>query len=79
MLRSDRLEHWTVGRTRKVWEMLARRVPALDGQDPVPASPTCDASSDDRAPALVSAGRTMVAQACGAVILLVALRSLGVG
>ena len=34
VLRSDRLETWTVGRTRKVWEMLARRVPALDGQDP---------------------------------------------
>ena len=34
VLRSDRLESWTVGRTRRVWAVLARRVPALDGQDP---------------------------------------------
>jgi uncharacterized membrane protein YbhN (UPF0104 family) len=80
VLRSDRLETWTVGRTRKVGEMLARRVPVLDGQDPA-------AGVADIRRGLRLAGRnpwsllarTMSAQVCGAVILLVALRSLGVG
>ncbi len=80
VLRSDRLEHWTVGRTRKVWEMLARRVPALDGQDP--AAGVADVRRELRRRGRRPwglLGRTMLAQACGAVILLVSLRSLGVG
>jgi len=80
VLRSDRLETWTVGRTRKVWEMLARRVPALDGQDP--AAGVADVRRDLRRTGRRPWGllvRAVLAQACGAVILLVALRALGVG
>lgn len=80
VLRSDRLETWTVGRTRKLWEVLARRVPALEGQDP--ASGVADVRRDLRRAGRRPWGllaRTMSAQACGAVILLVALRALGVG
>jgi len=80
VLRSDRLETWTVGRTRKVWEMLARRVPALDGQDP--AAGVADVRRDLRQAGRRPWGllaRTLLAQACGAMILLVALRALGVG
>ena len=80
VLRSDRLETWTVGRTPKLWEVLARRVPALEGQDP--ASGVADVRRDLRRAGRRPWGllaRTMSAQACGAVILLVALRALGVG
>jgi uncharacterized membrane protein YbhN (UPF0104 family) len=80
VLRSERLETWTVGRTRRVWGMLARRVPALDEQDPGAGV------TDVRRELLRIArrpwgllGRTMLAQACGAIILLVSLRALGVG
>lgn len=80
VLRSDRLEHWTVGRTRTIWEKLGRRIPALDGQDP--AAGVADVRRELRRAGRSPwglLGRTLLAQACGAVILLVALRSLGVG
>lgn len=80
VLRSERLETWTVGRTRRVWQVLSRRVPALDGQDP--ATGVADVRRDLRRTGRRPWGllaRTMLAQGCGAAMLLVALRSLGVG
>jgi len=80
VLRSDRLESWTVGRTRKACGALARRVPGLDGRDP--ASGVVDVRHEllqkGRQPWGLL-GRTVLAQTCGALILLVTLRSLGVG
>ena len=80
VLRSDRLETWTIGRTRRVWQSLARRLPMLDKQDP--AAGVGDVRRDlrrtGRRPWSLLV-RAMLAQACGAVILLVALRALGVG
>ena len=80
VLGSDRLEAWTVGRTRRIWDKLARRIPALDGQDPAigVAEVRRDLRQAGRSPWGLLA-RTLLAQACGAVILYVTLRSLGVG
>lgn len=80
VLSSERLESWTIGRTRKAFGVLARRVPTLDGHDP--ASGVADVRRElyrtGRRPWGLL-GRTLLAQTCGAMILLVSLRSLGVG
>ncbi len=80
VLRSERLELWAAGRLRRIWTRLANRVTALDSHDPATgvAEVRRELHEIARRPwALL--GRTLVAQACGSVILLVALRSLGVG
>lgn len=80
VLRSERLEGWAERRVRGVWTRLGRRIPALDSHDPAAgvAEVRRDLHTIARRPFTLLA-RTMLAQACGAVILLVALRSLGVG
>ena len=80
VLRSQRLETWAVGRMRRIVTRLAGRVSTLDGKDP--AGCLGDIRSDLRDIArrpFGLLGRTLLAQACGALILYVALRSLGVG
>lgn len=80
VLRSDRLESWAAGLTRRVWARLAQRISALEGLEP--DTGVAEVRRELRAiarrpvPLLV---RTLIAQACGAMILLVALRALGVG
>ncbi|WP_420453794.1 lysylphosphatidylglycerol synthase transmembrane domain-containing protein [Ilumatobacter sp.] len=80
VLRSDRLERWSERRVRALWTRLASRVPSMANHDPAAGvaevrRQTCAIA---RRPWSLLA-RTMVAQACGSMILLLALRSLGVG
>lgn len=80
VLRSDRLETWTSSRVTGLWARLARRVPSAAGQDP--GTGVAEVRSELLAIArrpwwLIS--RTLLAQASGSLILLVSLRSLGVG
>jgi uncharacterized membrane protein YbhN (UPF0104 family) len=79
-LRSDRLEAWTAERTSHVWSRLARRVPALEGRDPAvgiaEVRVELSAIVHRPLPLLLRAG---AAQACGSLILLVALNGVGVG
>jgi uncharacterized membrane protein YbhN (UPF0104 family) len=80
VLRSDRLERWGARRTRQMWARLAKRMPATEGVDPA------DGIAEVRAELLVVGRRpwtlllrTIGAQVCGALILLVALYGVGVG
>lgn len=80
VLRSDRLELWASTRMRGLFGRLARRLPSIGAHDP--ATGVSDVRLELRAIArrpwwLLS--RTLLAQATGAVILFVSLRSLGVG
>jgi uncharacterized membrane protein YbhN (UPF0104 family) len=79
-LRSERLEAWSANRTRSVWRRIARKVPTLDALDPAAgiAGVRCELLEIARRPAPLLL-RTGAAQMGGALILLVALRSLGVG
>lgn len=80
VLRSDRLESWSERRTAWLWAKVSKRVSSLGEHDP--ASGVADVRRQllaiGRRPWSLLA-RTMAAQACGSVILLVALRSVGVG
>lgn len=80
VLRSQRLEGWAASRIRSIWSKMASRVSSLDAHDP--AASVADVRHEllqiARRPWPLL-GRTLLAQACGAVILYVALRSLGVG
>ncbi len=80
VLRSDRLESWTSSRIDGLWSRLATRVPSAVGQDP--ASGVSEVRQELlatlRRPGWLLS-RTLFAQATGALILLVSLRSLGVG
>ncbi len=79
MLRSDRLETWAGARLRALWTRLARRVPSFGGHDPAVglAEVRTDLHAIVRSPIALLL-RTAAAQACGALILLVALRGVGV-
>lgn len=80
VLRSDRLESWAAATTARLWARLARRVSSLDTVDP--ARGVADVRDELRQVGRRPwglLGATLLAQACGAVILLVALRSLGTG
>ncbi len=80
VLRSERLEGWAAGRIGAMWSKLAGKVSSLDAHDP--AASVADVRREllniARRP-FPLLGRTLLAQLCGSVILLVALRSLGVG
>lgn len=80
VLRSERLEGWAAERIRRMWTTMAKRVTSLDAHDPAAgvASVRNELLGIARRPWPLL-GRTLLAQACGSVILLVALRSLGVG
>lgn len=80
VLSSERIAHWAAGSLRRVAERVARRVPALADHDPGETLLTVRDSlrSVARRPVGLFV-RTAVAQSCSAVILLVALRGLGVG
>ncbi len=79
-LRSDRLETWTGDRLRKIWVRLAPRVPSLEAHDPAVglSEIRTELHAIVRNPAVLLL-RTAAAQACGSLILLVALRGVGVG
>ncbi|MEP1125834.1 MAG: lysylphosphatidylglycerol synthase transmembrane domain-containing protein [Ilumatobacter sp.] len=79
-LRSDRLEAWTGARLRAIWLRLAPRVPSLGAHDPAVglAEVRTELHAIVRNPAVLLL-RTAAAQACGSLILLVALRGVGVG
>jgi putative heme transporter len=80
LLGSDRIHRWAVARCRRVCARLGRRFPGADHIDP-------ETGIDDvrtglrtvaaRPWGLVS--RTIVAQLCSAAVLLIALRSVGIG
>lgn len=80
VLRSERLEGWASARIRMIWSKMARRLTSLDAHDPASsvASVRLELLRIARRPWPLL-GRTLLAQACGSMILLVALRSLGVG
>ncbi len=80
VLRSERLEGWAASRIRTVWSKLAGKITSLDAHDPAAsvAGVRHELLEIARRP-LPLLGRTLLAQLCGSVILLVALRSLGVG
>jgi uncharacterized membrane protein YbhN (UPF0104 family) len=80
VLNSERVTEWVVRATRRAWSGVGRRVGAAQAHDPAAAFIEVRASlrALGRRPIGLLA-RTAVAQACGAVILLVALRGLGVG
>ena len=80
VLRSERLEAWATHRLERIWVRLAGRVPSLATHDPAAgvAQVRRELHAIARRPWSLL-GRAMLAQACGSVILLVALRSLGVG
>lgn len=80
VLRSDRLESWATGITHRVWSRMARRLTSLEGIEP--SGGVAEVRSELRTVACRPwgvLGRTLLAQACGATILLVALRALGAG
>jgi uncharacterized membrane protein YbhN (UPF0104 family) len=80
VLNSERVTEWVVRSTRRVWTGVGRRVEAARAHDPAASFIEVRASLrvlGRRPVALLT--RTAVAQACGAVILLVALRGVGVG
>ncbi len=80
VLRSERLERWAARRVERLWGRLADRVASIDRGDAAGAVVAIrrDLHLIGRRPGALLA-RTALAQACGAVILLVALRGLGVG
>ena len=80
VLGSDRIHGWAVARCRRVCARLGKRFPGADHVDP-------ETGIDDVRTGLRSVaarpwgvvGRTVVAQLCSAAVLLVALRSVGIG
>ncbi len=80
VLGSDRIHRWAVARCRRVCTRLGRRFPGADHVDP-------ETGIDDVRTGLRSVaarpwglvGRTVVAQLCSALVLLIALRSVGIG
>lgn len=80
VLSSERIAHWAAGWLQRGAERAARRVPALADHDPGEALLAVRDSlrSVARRPVGLFV-RTAIAQSCSAVILLVALRGLGVG
>ncbi len=80
VLGSERLEGWAAGRIRKMWSRVAGRITSLEAHDPAGcvAEVRHELFQIARRPWSLL-GRTLLAQLCGSVILLVALRSLGVG
>jgi uncharacterized membrane protein YbhN (UPF0104 family) len=80
ILRSDRIESWGTTRLRGLWTRLAGRFPVASAHDPADgvAEVRAELRGLARRPWTLLA-RTALAQACGAVLLLVALRGLGVG
>jgi len=80
VLGSDRVTSWIVGRLRRASAIVSRRIPALGRHDLVEGFLAARASLREVARRPVGLLlRTALAQAVGAVILLVALRGLGVG
>ncbi len=80
VLGSDRIHRWTVERCHRVCARLGRRFPGADHVDA--ATGIDDVRSGLRSVAARPwglVGRTVVAQLCSAVVLLIALRSMGVG
>lgn len=79
-LNSHRAAKFATSITTWVWSRLARRLPSLDGVDPAVgvAAVRSELHRIGRYPWGLL-GRTLLAQACGSLILLTALRSLGVG
>lgn len=80
ILRSDRIGAWIAGWLDRGWRRLARRFPGAARHDP--AAGLLEVRDALRGVARRPGGlflRTVVAQSCGAVILLLALRGLGVG
>ncbi len=80
VLRSERIGDWVAARVHRLWQRVARRFPAAAGHDPAAGLLTVRASlrTVARRPAGLF-GRVAIAQSCSALILLVALRGLGVG
>lgn len=80
VLSSDGLERWSTTRLRSLWQNMGKRVRSLDAHDPAAgvAAVRAELRSVARRPWRLLA-LTMVSQGCGSLILLVALRSLGVG
>jgi putative heme transporter len=80
VLRSERLEGWASRQTRGVWARLARRITACRSHDPASGigAVRLELLEMAKRPWWILS-RTVAAQACGAVILLVALRGVGVG
>jgi uncharacterized membrane protein YbhN (UPF0104 family) len=80
VLNSERVTDWVVRSTRRAWSGVGRRVSAAQAHDPAAGFVEVRASlrALGRRPVGLLA-RTAVAQACGAVILMVALRGVGVG
>lgn len=80
VVRSERLEAWATRRLRSTWSKMAGKVTSLDAHDP--AAGVADVRHEllqiARRPWSLL-GRTLASQMCGSVILLVTLRSLGVG
>ena len=80
VLGSDGLERWSTLRLRTLWQRVGRRVRSLGAHDP--ASGVADVRGElrllARHPSRLMA-LTMLSQGCGSLILLVALRALGVG
>jgi uncharacterized membrane protein YbhN (UPF0104 family) len=80
VLGSERIAVWAAGSMRRLRDRLAHRVPAVASHDP--GASLLEVRDSLRSVARRPAGllgRTVVAQSCSAVILLVALRGLGVG
>lgn len=80
VLGSDGLERWSTVRLRALWQKIGRRVRSLDAHDP--AAGLADVRGELRWLARHPwrlMGLTLLSQSCGSLILLVALRSLGVG
>lgn len=80
VLGSERIARWAAGRVRRVGDRVARRVPAAADHDPGAAMLAVRDSlrAVARRPTGLFVG-TAIAQSCSALILLVALRGLGVG
>lgn len=80
VLNSERVTDWVVRSTRRAWSCVGRRMVTAQAHDPAAVFIEIRASLRvfGRRP-LGLLARTATAQACGAVILLVALRGVGVG
>jgi uncharacterized membrane protein YbhN (UPF0104 family) len=80
VLTSDRVTVFVVRQLRRAWVFAGRRFPSIRDHDPAAALLEIRASLHGVARRPIGLlARTTAAQACGAVILLVALRGLGVG
>ena len=79
VLNSERVTDSVVRSTRRAWTGVGRRVVAAQAHDPAASFIEVRASLRAWGVARSGCSRTAVAQACGAVILLVALRGVGVG